>query len=41
VVPSAVIPQEVNLLINPDHRDFSKLIIHPPVEFVFDPRLRK
>ncbi len=30
MVTSVVIPQETNLLINPDHPDFSKLIFQPP-----------
>ncbi|MCF6258470.1 MAG: RES family NAD+ phosphorylase [Gammaproteobacteria bacterium] len=39
-VPSTVVPQQTNLLINPDHPDFANLaksiIIEP---FIFDPRL--
>lgn len=38
-VPSVVIPEELNYLINPDHSDFSKLVIHKPIAFEFDPRL--
>lgn len=38
-VPSVVIPEELNYLINPDHPDFSKLVIHQPKRFEFDPRL--
>lgn len=41
-VPSTVVPQQSNLLINPEHDDFPALsaamIVRP---FVFDPRLRK
>ena len=38
-VPSVVIPSEHNYLANPQHPDFSRLIIHPPQPFSFDPRL--
>lgn len=38
-VPSVVIPEECNYLINPDHPDFSTLLIHRPIAFEFDPRL--
>ena len=31
------IPQETNLLINPDHPDLSKLIFQPPSEFLSIP----
>ena len=40
-VPSAVIPEEFNLLINPLHRDFKALQFLGPVEFTFDPRIWK
>ena len=40
-VPSAVIPDELNYLINPKHRDFARLKIAPPSDFAFDPRLLK
>ncbi|MBN1674416.1 MAG: RES family NAD+ phosphorylase [Kiritimatiellae bacterium] len=40
-VPSVIIPAESNFLINPSHRDFSKLSIGPPQPFEFDPRLLK
>src|SRR5262245_49014627 len=33
VVPSAVIPQELNYLINPDHSDFKKMKISKPNPF--------
>jgi len=39
VVPSAIIPEEVNVLLNPDHPDFALLTARPPVPFAFDPRL--
>jgi RES domain-containing protein len=38
-VPSAVIPHEMNVLINPAHPDFSKLQIRKPEPFSFDPRM--
>ena len=40
-VPSAVIPEEFNLLINPLHRDFHALHFLEPAEFKFDPRMWK
>jgi len=40
-VPSAIIPIEYNYLINPLHRDFSKLIVYSPQKFAFDSRLLK
>lgn len=40
-VPSIIIPTEFNYLINPQHRDFSKLIIGQPEPFRFDPRLKE
>jgi len=39
VVPSTVIAGESNYLLNPAHRDFSKIAIEPPALFHFDPRL--
>ncbi len=38
-VPSAVVPQEDNVLLNPAHPDFALLQISPPQPFGFDPRL--
>lgn len=38
-VPSAVVPQEDNYLINPRHPDFSKVDIGRPERFIFDARL--
>ena len=38
-VPSAVVPQESNYLLNPSHPDFHRLRILAPAPFVFDPRL--
>lgn len=39
VVPSAIIPQEVNYLLNPAHRDFAQVRIERPQAFHFDPRM--
>ncbi len=39
VVPSVVIPQEKNYVLNPNHPGFDKLHIHSPEPFTFDPRL--
>lgn len=38
-VPSAVVPDESNFLLNPNHHEFSKLIISKSIAFQFDPRL--
>jgi RES domain-containing protein len=40
-VPSALVPAEGNLLINPAHPDFSSLKISPARSFAFSPRLIK
>ena len=40
-VPSAVITEEFNLLINRLHSDFKALQFLEPVEFTFDPRMWK
>ena len=40
-VPSAVIEEERNFLLNPRHRQFSKISIGGPESFEFDPRLIK
>jgi RES domain-containing protein len=39
MVPSVVIPEEQNLLLNPEHPDFSLLHIAGSRPFAFDPRL--
>ena len=39
-VPSAVIPQEHNILIHPGHPDFSRLEISSPESFRWDTRFR-
>jgi RES domain-containing protein len=38
-VPSAVIPQELNYLINPEHADFKKMKINKPIQFNLDERM--
>jgi RES domain-containing protein len=41
VVPSAIVPQEQNLLLNPAHRGFRAIRVGTPESFSFDPRLWK
>ena len=41
VVPSAVVPQENNYLLNPEHPDFEKITITTPEPFSFDSRMWK
>lgn len=38
-VPSAVVPEENNHLINPDHADFRLPKVSGPVRLTWDPRL--
>ena len=38
VVPSAIVPEEFNYLLNPRHRDFARIIIGLPRIFPFDSR---
>jgi len=38
-VPSAITPADTNFLLNPEHRDFKRIRIAPPIDFEFDPRL--
>ena len=40
-VPSAVIPRERNVIINPAHSDFDRLRVGSPEPFAFDPRMWK
>jgi RES domain-containing protein len=40
-VPSAVIPQECNYLLNPAHADFTRIAIAGPFPLDIDPRLLK
>jgi len=39
-VPSAIVPMEINILLNPYHPDFSKIKILNVEPFRFDPRLK-
>ena len=39
VVPSVLIPEETNVLINPNHRDAKKITTRVVRQFVYDPRL--
>ena len=41
VVPSVVIPEEENWLINPAHPDFRRIKINNELPFSFDPRMWK
>lgn len=38
-VPSTLVPIEMNYLLNPAHRDFRRIRLHAPLDFVFDSRL--
>ena len=38
-LPSAVSPADTNFLLNPEHPDFKRIRIAPPIDFEFDPRL--
>jgi RES domain-containing protein len=40
-VPSAIVPQEFNILLNPLHPRFVSLVISPPVAFAVDARFRR
>jgi RES domain-containing protein len=40
-VPSVLIPEEANYILNPAHPDFSKIEISDPEPFVFDPRMAR
>lgn len=40
-VPSALVPDEFNYLLNPAHPDFSAIVVGRAVPFRFDPRLIK
>jgi len=39
VVPSVIIPQESNILVNPNHSEYANLLWSNPQPFRFDPRL--
>jgi RES domain-containing protein len=38
-VPSAIVPEETNYLLNPQHKGFKKIRVSAPRPFAFDPRL--
>src|SRR6059036_381133 len=38
-LPSAISPADTNFLLNPEHRDFKRIRIAPPVDYDFDSRL--
>ena len=40
-VPSSVIPQQNNVLINPEHSDFKKITFGNPLIFPFDSRIKE
>jgi RES domain-containing protein len=40
-VPSVVIPNERNFVLNPTHADFTRIVINPSEPFSFDPRMWK
>lgn len=40
-VPSVIIPGERNYLINPNHTDFLKMVIGPPVDYPYDSRIEE
>ena len=40
-VPSVVVPEEYNYLLNPNHPDFEKITIGTPIIYRFDPRLAR
>lgn len=40
-VPSAVVPNERNFILNPAHANFDRLTFHPSEPFSFDPRMWK
>ena len=38
-LPSVIIPEEINYLLNPAHPDFKNISIGKAADFIFDPRL--
>jgi len=38
-VPSTIVPEELNYLLNPAHPAFGRLRFGPPIPFLLDPRL--
>ena len=39
VVPSVLVPQECNVLLNPEHPDIDKILVTYPEPFTFDARM--
>ena len=39
LVPSALVPSENNCLINPEHSDFNRIVIHELERLKYDPRM--
>lgn len=39
IVPSVLVPQEYNVLLNPEHPDIDKIMVAYPEPFTFDARL--
>ena len=40
-VPSSVIPQEYNVLLNPGHPEYTQITYNEPLDFPFDPRTKE
>ena len=40
-IPSVVIPDQYNVLINPRHPDFDQVTFADPIPFPFDPRIKQ
>src|SRR5215467_9977819 len=38
-LPSAISPADTNFLLNPEHFDYRRIRIRPPIDYEFDPRL--
>lgn len=38
-VPSVIVPEETNYILNPNHPDFGKIVISPAQPFAVDPRI--
>jgi RES domain-containing protein len=41
LVPSSVVPHEMNVLLNPVHPDFARIHVRDAEPFAFDPRMWK
>jgi RES domain-containing protein len=38
-LPSVISPADTNFLLNPEHPDFKRIRISPPIDYEFDSRL--